>query len=384
MTSDDTSDKAIGRELALGGHLAPDRVSVRNLAPLPADLEPDVRIFTETIRSLYGTLGISLTRFATQVHSNKGTVSRYMSGDRLPPRDFIDKLLNAFFSNKGKPVTPDLQELVEEQFLAALKARNPAQHRVQDLSNQLRMAIEEKQQCEIEITALREAMHSRQEEIYRLEMEKREIRAAWASTQQAAETESEKDQQHRDELQAAIEKLEQEVARLRKRLQGAQRRAKNAEHRCQRLEQDLDAANATAGEQSTEEVTRMREQLRASEELLSQASQRFAKVKDELEEAKAEVAVLSNHRTELEYMRNQLDRSMAREQQLILELERAGQHGAGPGDKNLPSIVHAFTLHQVDTRKPSLWDTDPTPAQLGMIVLVLPFGPESSAKRSAL
>ena len=242
------------------------------------------------MRSLYGTLGISLTRFATQVHSDKGTVSRYMSGDRIPPRDFIDKLLKAFFSKKGRPVTPDLHELVEEQFLAALKARNPAQHRVQDLSNRLRMAIEEKQQCEVEIVVLREAMHSRQEEIYRLEMEQREIRAAWASAQQATDTEIEKDQEHRHQLQAAIEKLEQEVARLRKRLQSAQRRAKNAEHRCQRLEQELDAASATAGEQSTEELTRIREQLRASEEMLAQASQRFAKVRDELEEAKAEVA----------------------------------------------------------------------------------------------
>jgi hypothetical protein len=79
MMSDETRDETIGRELVLGGHQVPDRVPVRNLAALPADLDPDIRIFTETMRSLYGTLEISLTRFATQVHSDKSVVSRYMS-----------------------------------------------------------------------------------------------------------------------------------------------------------------------------------------------------------------------------------------------------------------------------------------------------------------
>lgn len=356
MMSDDTGDEAIGRELVPGGHLVPDRVPVRNLAPLSADLDPEVRVFTETMRSLYGALEISLSRFAAQVHSDKSVVSRYMSGERLPPRDFIGRLLKAFFDKKGRPVTPELQELVEGQFLAALKTRNPAQHRVQDLSNQLRMAIEEKQQCEAEIAALSEAMHSRQEEIYRLEMEKREIRAAWASAQQAAEAESEKDQQHRHELQQAIEKLEQEVTRLRKRLQSAQWRAKTAEQRCQRLEQELDAASATADEQSTEELTRMREQLRTSEELLAQASQRFAKVRGELDVAKAEVAVLASHRTELERVRTELKSSMVREQQLTLELEQMCQHRAVPTAEDFAPIACAFIVYLVDTRKLSLRD----------------------------
>jgi len=381
MLSDDTRDGAVGGELVPGGHLVPGRVPVRNLAPLPADLDPQVRIFTETIRSLYGTLGISLTRFATQVHSDKSVVSRYMSGDRLPPRDFIDKLLKAVFDKKGRPVTPDLQELVEAQFLAALKARNPTQYRVQDLSNRLRMAIEEKQQCEAEIAALSEAMHSRQEEIYRLEMEKREIRAAWASAQQTAEVESEKGQQHRHELQQAIEKLEQEVARLRKRLQSAQRRAKTAEQRCQRLEQELDAASVNADEQSAEELTRMREQLRTSEELLAQASQRFAEVRGELDEAKAEAAVLASHRTELERTRTELENSMAREQQLTLDLEQMRQHRADPAGEGFALCERVLMVYMVDDRKLSSWEVDRSPTRLGAAMLRLPFESENSASR---
>ena len=268
---------------------------------------------------------------------------------------------------------------MEKQFLAALKARSPSQYRVQDLSNQLRMAIEEKQQCEIEITALHEAMHSRQEEIYRLEMEQREIRAAWASAQQAAESESEKDQQHRHELQQAIEKLEQEVARLRKRLQSAQRRAKTAEHRCQRLEQELDAASVTADEQGIEEVTRMREQLRTSEELLAKASQRFAKVREELDEAKA--AVLASHRSELERMRTELENSMAREEQLALKLERMGHHKGDQTEKEFTPIDYIVILQLVDIRYLSIRAVDRSPAQFDTMAPSLPFEPGDSAKR---
>jgi hypothetical protein len=68
---------------------------------------------------------------------------------------------------------------------------------------------------------------------------------------------------------------------------------------------------------------------------------------------------------------------MAREQQLTLELERVGQHGAGPADKDLPSIAYVFILHQADIRKVSLRDADRTSAQLGTRVLESPFGPET-------
>jgi transcriptional regulator with XRE-family HTH domain len=114
--------------------------------------------------------GVSLNRLAALLHSDPGTVSRYLSGKRIPPPDFIDGLCKAVYDSKGSLVTAEVQELVHEQFLAALRGYNPARYEVQRLTDLLRAAAQEKQQFQITAAALEEAIASRNEKIYALEL----------------------------------------------------------------------------------------------------------------------------------------------------------------------------------------------------------------------
>jgi transcriptional regulator with XRE-family HTH domain len=226
---------------ALAELAAVARVSaLQPLSPISEGVAAEIREFAETLRVLFGALGVSLNRLAALLHSDAGTVSRYLSGKRIPPPDFIDGLCKAVYDTKGSLVTAEVQELVHEQFLTALREYNPARYEVQRLTDLLRAAAQEKQQFQITAAALEEAIASRNEKIYALELEGRQLRLAWAR----AEGRLEEEQEQRMRLQETIDSLYTQVSYLKQQLLSAQRRAAEAEGHCRELEARLDAAGA--------------------------------------------------------------------------------------------------------------------------------------------
>jgi transcriptional regulator with XRE-family HTH domain len=210
------------------------------LTPLPSGLPLETRVLAETLRVLFGALGMSLNRLAALLHTDPGAVSRYLSGRRIPPPQFIDGLCKAVYNTKGSLVTEPVRELVHEQFLAALREHNPARYEVQRLTDLLQIAAREKQQSQITVAALEEAIASRNEKIYALELEGRRIRSAWAGAESLLAEEAEQ----RMSLQAEIYSLRAQVRQLEQQLRSAHRRAANAEGRCRELEARLDSAGA--------------------------------------------------------------------------------------------------------------------------------------------
>jgi transcriptional regulator with XRE-family HTH domain len=223
-------------ELAALARVSPSR----HLGGIPGTAAPEIRDFAETLRMLFGALGMSLNRLAAVLHSDPGTVSRYLSGRRIPPPDFIDSLCKAVYDARGSLVTEQVQELVHEQFLAALREHNPARYEVQRLTDLLQAAAHEKRQYQLTVTALEEAIASRNDKIYALELEGRQLRSAWAR----AEGLLEEERKQRVHLQETIEGLYAQVSHFKEQLLSAQRQAAEAENRCRELEARLDTAGA--------------------------------------------------------------------------------------------------------------------------------------------
>jgi len=232
----ETGPRAELAELAALARVSPSRL----LSSVPETVAPEIRDFVETLRMLFGALGMSLNRLAAVLHSDPGTVSRYLSGKRIPPPDFIDSLCKAVYDVKGSLVTPQVQELVHEQFLAALREHNPARYEVQRLTDLLQAAAHEKRQYQLTVTALEEAIASRNDKIYALELEGRQLRSAWAR----AEGLLDEERKQRVHLQETIEGLYAQVSHFKEQLLSAQRRAAEAENRCRELEARLDTAGA--------------------------------------------------------------------------------------------------------------------------------------------
>jgi transcriptional regulator with XRE-family HTH domain len=225
-------------ELAALARVSP----LSSLSRIPDDVAPEIRDLAATLRVLFGALGTSLNRLAALLHSDPGTVSRYLSGKRIPPPGFIDGLCKAVYDVNGSLVTPQVQGLVHDQFLVALRAHNPARYEVQRLTDLLQAAVEEKRHYGITVAALKEAIASRNDKIYALELETRQLRSAWAGAEGLLDGE-------RERLQQTIDSLSAQVSYFKKQLLRAQRRAARAEGRCRELEAGLDAAGALLQEE---------------------------------------------------------------------------------------------------------------------------------------
>ena len=228
--------------------------SAQSLNPVADSVSPAVRALTESMRDLFDALGLSLTRFSVQMHCDKGTVSRYLSGERVPPRDFIDRLFKAVHDARGALVTPEVQTVILEQYLAALEEHNPKRYQIQKISDQLLAAEEERRQRELVISALRETVAKQQDNIYALEMEKRAVEAAWATERQRTDEALEAEAEHKLRLEATIDDLRGQVIHLNARIRLEQVRASTAEKRCQMLEARLDSAIAPAEDEPTEDM----------------------------------------------------------------------------------------------------------------------------------
>lgn len=112
------------------------------------------------LRTLLSSLETSVRRYATRHHYDAGTVSRFLSSERLPPEEFIDTLEREAAAHRGHAVTGQAQERAHKLYLAALRARNKGEYERQITADLLRESEQRLQQAEIATQVLREAVAS--------------------------------------------------------------------------------------------------------------------------------------------------------------------------------------------------------------------------------
>jgi transcriptional regulator with XRE-family HTH domain len=210
------------------------------LKPIPDNVTPEVRQFTETLRGLFDSSETTLRRLAADMHFSAGNVSRYLSGQRPPPREFVEKLLRICYDTQGTPVTVEVAQLVSKQRLAALKSSRPALYKIELLNDQLAFALTEKRACDNTVLQLQREIDQWKNRIYDLESEKRQILAAWDDERQRSDEAMAEDRMERDET---IRSLKRQVEQLNEQLDRALGRAEAAEERCRNLETQIDEAS---------------------------------------------------------------------------------------------------------------------------------------------
>lgn len=60
-------------------------VALGELCALDVALAPERRALAEALRAVFTALGMSVCDFAAVCHRDKGAISRYLSGKRVPP-----------------------------------------------------------------------------------------------------------------------------------------------------------------------------------------------------------------------------------------------------------------------------------------------------------
>jgi transcriptional regulator with XRE-family HTH domain len=236
------------------------------LKPIPDDVTPEVREFTETLRGLSGVSGVTLRRLAVDMHYSAGTVSRYLSGQRPPPREFVEKLLRICYDSQGAPVTAEVEQLVFQQRLAALKSSTPKLYEIELLNDRLALALTEKRACDNTVILLEQEIEQEKSQIYDLEREKRQILAAWEDERQRSDDAIAEEAVRRSSLEETIRILKCKVEQLNDHLSRALSRADVAEERCRELETQIDSASVLIEDSGDETPPRAGEPLLVGEQ----------------------------------------------------------------------------------------------------------------------
>lgn len=139
-----------------GGQETPfeDVEDVAGLGALPDDLQPEVREFVCALRGLFKATKKTLRQFAAYHHISAPSVSRYLSGKRLPDKNFIDALLKSACKAHDVDLTPDVQAHAYRLHREALLAQQPGRYAMQMASDRLEEAILKREQAELQIRDL--------------------------------------------------------------------------------------------------------------------------------------------------------------------------------------------------------------------------------------
>lgn len=220
----------------------------------PGDMEPEVAALVGFLNQLFGLLQTSQARYAARCHRDKGTVSRWLSGRRIPPQDFVDNLLLHVSELHGQTVTAQVQEQANRLRMEALRARNASAYEVEVLRQQLRVAEEELSRAKVHERVLVEAVAQREKDAARAEQRLRELEGQWLSDRGrgSAITPSGPAADDGSTAQERVEELQREIAALWAQLERARQAKRLAEEECLRMEARLLAAEERAEQADTQ------------------------------------------------------------------------------------------------------------------------------------
>ncbi|TDD35531.1 hypothetical protein E1287_13715 [Actinomadura sp. KC06] len=191
-------------------------------AALSPALSPEVASWTRELRTIWTAAGVSINRFAGRYPVDKGTLSRYLNGKRVPRDHWFLNTLLAIQAEQGKEVSQEVRDHLTELHLEALKVAHPHEYRVRVVSDELELALVGQHEAERYARALQEQLAERVRQIEELIDQNGQLRAAWDVD--------------RTTMAAEKDRLRREIAVLERRLRQAQERTAQTERRCRHLE----------------------------------------------------------------------------------------------------------------------------------------------------
>ncbi|MFE2103750.1 helix-turn-helix domain-containing protein [Streptomyces sp. NPDC059468] len=146
-------ERTVTRRLAVTPHVIPPQAAgevstpkalphtsgrtVNELAAVDEALPPPVRDLTVELRGLFSLLGVSTRRYARRRHLDASTLSRYLSGRRLPPWGFVITLIDDVAEQRGSQPLQETVARLRSLHRAALMSATTASSRVMLLEAQV-------------------------------------------------------------------------------------------------------------------------------------------------------------------------------------------------------------------------------------------------------
>uniref|UniRef100_UPI00358FA86C helix-turn-helix domain-containing protein n=1 Tax=Streptomyces sp. NRRL B-24572 TaxID=1962156 RepID=UPI00358FA86C len=182
---------------------------------------PEVAALGNVLKELFNRLGISQNQYAYRVHLDKSAVSRYLSGRRVAPQDFIDRLVQEIEDHLGAPLQLEAKEALRGRRLEALRVCSPDEFRLESLRDELARSRRDTERAHRNIEALNALLDKKEAEARDVADDLTRLRLDWGAERSA--------------LARAREDLLRQVARLRQDLQDAEALRAEAERQTREL-----------------------------------------------------------------------------------------------------------------------------------------------------
>ncbi|WP_230193505.1 helix-turn-helix domain-containing protein [Streptomyces coriariae] len=210
---------------------------------LPDDLPAEARELAEELRMLFGSLELSMRRYALRCHCDVSTVSRYLNGLHTPPWSFIEGLLSHAAQGRAEPVTQEAATHLRRLHRKAVTSSGAAKGKAQQLHILLEQADEDARQSQAREQMAADMLHERQFRIQQLQVQLRAVEAARAVDRDEYDNALVQQHQQQEALRNECSRLYAEVGVLREQLTQATVAKELAEERCSQLELQLDVTN---------------------------------------------------------------------------------------------------------------------------------------------
>ncbi|PWS47075.1 hypothetical protein DKT74_05805 [Streptomyces sp. ZEA17I] len=215
------------------------------LAALKEGLAPEKRALAEDLRALFGALDVSVRRYAVRRHLDASSVTRYLSGERVPPWEFVAGLISDV-REVSAPLTPAAEAALHETHRAALKT-NRRSSEMQTLQDELAVADEETRRIKARQRALEEAIVDRERTLQESVSRCRRLEVQIDEEQSAHRADIALWEGEYEQIRRECHDLSQEVLFLQEALAVARAELIAAEGQCHQLEADLDAMSRLEG-----------------------------------------------------------------------------------------------------------------------------------------
>ncbi len=213
------------------------------LKPVKQGSGPEEAALAVALRDLFQGLGVSTRRYAARRAYDSSTVSRYLSGNRMPPWEFVLNLLHDVAEERGTVPTEETIGMLRDLHNAALSGSKSPAHTLQLLERKLAEADQEARRAAARERWLEDALQDREHRVRDLQTRFHELQAsatAPASSDPLGDAAGERaNEQAR--LREEVRELREELARVRARHQ-------RAEERCEQLERQLAEAEGGSGQ----------------------------------------------------------------------------------------------------------------------------------------
>ncbi|MFJ7957642.1 helix-turn-helix domain-containing protein [Streptomyces sp. NPDC096319] len=193
---------------------------------------PEAAALGNVLKGLFTRLGISQNQYAYRVHLDKSAVSRYLSGRRVAPQDFIDRLVREVEEHAGAPLRLEAKDSLRGQRLEALRVCSPDEFRLESLRDELARSRRDTERAHRTIEALHALLDKKEAEARDVTDELTRLRLDWGAERAALA-------RAREELLREVERLGEDLTDAEHLRAEAERHGEELRETVLRLEEEL-------------------------------------------------------------------------------------------------------------------------------------------------